>query len=181
MVHTPAMSDAILSDAEREALLTARVRLLKLPPDRIVPAQTAPVAPLKNLFDALDGDNATVHAAVLAFIKAVNELCDSVSRKNGKANVSAVEAAQHGFEALFDRFELNNTDPAAALRTIRNTRAAARGLDVAAIGATVFARSEARAAKDFETADRLHKELVAQGVVIVDDADNSDWTLSIEN
>jgi len=170
------MPDPIISEAERESLLTARVRLLRLPPERIIDVQTAPAGPLKHLFDALDGDPATVRTAVLAFIKAVNELCDGALRKQGRVNRSAVEAAEYGFDALADRFQLNTTDAAAALRSLRDARAASRHLDVAAIDAQVLARATARQAKDFETADRLHRELLALGVV-VDDVDGSDWTL----
>jgi cysteinyl-tRNA synthetase len=180
MVQEGGMPQSIMSEAERASLLTARVRLMKLPPERIVHAQTAPTAPLKNLFDALDGDAQTMRAGVLAFIKAVNELCDGVLRKEGRVNVSAVEAAEHGFDALADRLALSLTDPVASLRALRDARAAARQLDVAAIDDAVRARATARQTKDFETADRLHRELRAQGVVVVDDADGSDWTLSAD-
>lgn len=174
------MPQSILSEAERESLLIARVRLMKLPPERIVDAQTAPTAPLKHLFDALDGDAATMREAVLAFIKAVNELCDGALRKQGRVNVSAVEAAEHGFDALADRLALSMTDPVASLRALRDSRALARQLDVAAIDAAVRDRAAARQSKDFDAADRLHLELRALGVVVVDDADGSDWTLTAD-
>jgi len=51
------------------------------------------------------------------------------------------------------------------------------GLDVKAIDATIGARVEARQGRDFETADRLQRELLVQGVVLLDHADGTDWTL----
>ena len=180
MMQEGAVPHFIISQAEREALLTARARLMKLPPERIIDAQTAPTAPLKQLFDALDGDAATMREAVLAFIKAVNELCDGVLRKQGRVNVSAVEAAEHGFEALADRLELSINDPVASLRVLRDSRAAQRQLDIPAIDAAVRARATARHTRDFDTADRLHRDLLAQGVVVVDDGDGSDWTLTAD-
>lgn len=171
------MADILLADVEIEALIIARTRLMALPHDRIIDAQTAPVTALKYLTDGLAGDDDTARAAVLAFTKAVNELCDGALRKNGRVNVSAVEAAEQGFEVLGDRFDLGGDDPLGHLRTLRNTRAKARGLDVARIDTTVAARAAARAAKDFDSADRLHDELVAQGVQLVDSVDGASWTL----
>jgi cysteinyl-tRNA synthetase len=180
MMQEGAVSHFNISEAERESLLAARVRLMKLPPERIINAQTAPAAPLKGLFDALDGDAATVREAMLAFIKGVNELCDGVLRKQGRANASAVEAAAHGFEALADRLELRINDPVTWLRVLRDSRAAERQLDIPAIDGAVRARATARLTRDFDTADRLHRELLALGVVVVDDGDGSDWTLTAD-
>jgi len=172
------MSNSILSEAERESLLTARVRLTNLPPERIIDVQTAPAAPLRDLLAALQADPAVVRASVLAFIKAVNELCDGVLRKQGRVNRSAVQAAEDGFVDLADHFDLDTEDAADRLRVIRDARAVARDLDIAAIDASIVARAEARAAKDFETADRLQRELLAKGVVLLDHATGSDWTLA---
>lgn len=170
------MSDVIISQDEREALFTTRLRLLNLPAERIVGAQTAPATALRL---QLSGEPATVRESVLAFLRAVNELCDGVQRKQSRGvNVSAVQAAQDGFGVLMDRLRLSDQDPATWLRALRDTRAAERKLDVAAIDATISARSAARSAKDFETADRLQRELLAQGVVLLDHAQGSEWTLS---
>jgi cysteinyl-tRNA synthetase len=101
-----------------------------------------------------------------------------VQRKHGRVNVSAVEAAEHGFEALAERLQFSINDPVASLRILRDSRAAQRQLDIPAIDAAVRARATARHTKDFDTADRLHRALLAQGVVVVDDGDGSDWTLT---
>jgi cysteinyl-tRNA synthetase len=175
MVQTVAMSASILSETERESLLLARVRLMKLPPERIIDVQTAPTAALKQLLDALHGDAATVHDAVVAFSKGVNDLCDGALRKHGRVNVSAVQAAEDGFEAITNQFNLD--DPVASLRALRDSRAAARRLDVTAIDEAVLARAIARQNKAFDTADRLHRELREKGVVVIDDTDGSEWTL----
>ena len=60
------------------------------------------------------------------------------------------------------------------------SRAAERQLDVPAIDGAVRARATARLTRDFDTADRLHRELLALGVVVVDDGDGSDWTLTAD-
>jgi cysteinyl-tRNA synthetase len=179
MVQNVAMSPSILSEAERESLLLARVRLMKLPAERIIDVQTAPTAALKQLLDALHGDQANVHDAVVAFTKGVNELCDGALRKHGRVNVSAVQAAEEGFEALTTQFELD--DPVASLRALRDSRAAARRLDVKSIDEAVRARATARQNKAFDTADRLHRELREKGVVVIDDNDGSHWTLTADD
>lgn len=172
------MSSSILSEAEREYLYTTRKRLNDLPSERIVAVQTPPAAALTRVRTALSGESATVREAVLAFLKAVNELCDSALRKHGRVNLSAVQAAEAGFVAIADELQLGTEDPAAYLRALRDARAAERQLDVPAIEAAIRARAAARAAKDFETADRLQRELLARGVVLLDHAHGTDWTLS---
>jgi len=170
------MTNPLLSDAELEALFTARLRLTNLPPERIIDVQTAPATSLRQLQHALGGDGA--HDAVVTFVSAVNELCDGALRKQGRVNLSAVQAAEDGFEALRLQRGLDTDDAATFLRDLRNARAAERKLDVQSIDAAIDARAIARAAKDFETADRLQRELLARGVVLLDHANGSDWTLS---
>ena len=172
------MSNPQLSDAEHEALFTARLRLKNLPPERVIDVQTAPSASLRQVLHALNGEPAAVREAVVMFIKAVNELCDGVLRKQGRANLSAVQAAEEGFEALRLQCGLDSDDAVTFLRDLRDARATERKLDVRTIDATIDARALARAAKDFETADRLQRELLAKGVVLLDHAHGSDWTLS---
>ncbi len=174
------MPNSIISEAERESLFATRKRLMNLPPERIIFVQTAPAAPLREVLSALDGEPAAAHDAVLAFLKAVNELCDGVLRKQGRANLSAVQAAEEGFDILAARLGLGTDDPDVFLRALRDRRAAERELDVSAIDAAIGARAAARTAKDFETADRVQRELLAQGVILLDHANGSDWTLSID-
>jgi cysteinyl-tRNA synthetase len=171
------VSNPIISEAEREYLYTTRKRLDDLPPGRIVNVQTPPAAALTQVLSAVDGERESVRDAVLAFLKAVNELCDGALRKGGRVNLSAVQAAEQGFAALAEQLELGTEEPAAYLRSVRDARAAARQLDVPAIEAAIRARAAARAAKDFEAADRLQRELRAQGVVLLDHAQGTEWTL----
>lgn len=171
------MSESIISEAEREYLYTTRKRLNDLSPERIIDVQTPPAAALTQVRTALNAEPASVRGAVLAFLKAVNELCDGALRKQGRVNLSAVQAAEEGFDALAQQLHLGTEDPVTYLRALRDARAAEGQLDVPAIEAAIRARATARAAKDFETADRLQRELLAQGVVLLDHAQGTDWTL----
>jgi cysteinyl-tRNA synthetase len=169
------MSNPILSAAEHESLYAARLRLMSLPAERIIDVQTAPAA---LQLHRLNGEPAEVREAALAFLKAVNELCDGVLRKQSRGvNRSSVQAAEEGF-AVLGRFGLGTDEPAAFLRSLRDARAAERHLDVAGIDAAITARAAARAERDFATADRLQQELLARGVVLNDHATGSEWTLT---
>jgi len=48
----------------------------------------------------------------------------------------------------------------------------------AVVGAELAARAEARAARDFATADAIRDRLAAAGVAVEDSADGARWTLA---
>lgn len=172
------MTDFSLSAAEIESLLLANLRLLQLPDARVIDVQTKPATALSHLLDVIEGEPAVIRAAMKVFVKAVNELCDGALRKDGRVNASAVEMAEDGFRAIAARFDVDLEDPSTQLRRRRDALATERALDVAAVDATIRARVVARQARDFETADRLQQELLAQGVVLLDSAEGTDWTLT---
>ncbi|RMG98538.1 MAG: cysteine--tRNA ligase [Deltaproteobacteria bacterium] len=68
-------------------------------------------------------------------------------------------------------------DPGPYLRRRRDARAARMGLDVARIEQLLHERQAARAARDFEAADRLRDELRSMGVSVLDGPEGSDWTV----
>jgi cysteinyl-tRNA synthetase len=49
------------------------------------------------------------------------------------------------------------------------------GLDATAIDAAIAARNAAKAAKNYPEADRIRKELLAQGVELKDSANGTTW------
>jgi cysteinyl-tRNA synthetase len=173
-------------EAERRVAYVYKTkhRLTDLPENRIVDDQGPGASELAgfaaNLRAALDDDlNMPVALAKLAdFLKAVNELCDQAMRKKGKAPRAAVDDANAGFQALARELGLGTEEPHAILRRIRDRRARARGLDAAAIEASIQARTEARKSKDFAEADRIRDELAAQGVELLDGPAGTGWTIT---
>jgi cysteinyl-tRNA synthetase len=173
-------------EAERRVayIYKTKQRLADLPENRIADGQGSGASELTgfgaSLRAALDDDlNMPVALAKLAdFLKAVNELCDQAMRKKGKASRAAVDAANVGFQALARELGLGSEEPNAILLRIRDRRARARGLDAAAIEASIQARTEARKSKDFAEADRIRDELAAQGVELLDGPAGTGWTIT---
>jgi cysteinyl-tRNA synthetase len=176
---------ALLNQAEQqlEYLYATKKRLSELPKERIIEVQTAPALGLTDLpyalGSALDNDLdialALTHAH--AFLKAVNELCDAALRKQGKVNRSAVQAAEEGLSTIKGLLGLGTEDPSRFLRRVRDRRAHARGIDIDQVEAKIQARVKARTNKDFSRADQLQSELTADGIVLLDHARGTEWTL----
>ena len=54
-------------------------------------------------------------------------------------------------------------------------QAGTQGVDAGAIEAQIAARAAAKAAKDWAEADRIRKDLLAQGIVLKDSAAGTTW------
>ncbi len=64
------------------------------------------------------------------------------------------------------------------LRQDREREAAKRGLAVAEIERLIAERRDARAAKAWQRADEIRKDLAAQGVILQDAPDATTWTIA---
>ncbi|OYU74670.1 MAG: cysteine--tRNA ligase, partial [Burkholderiales bacterium PBB5] len=62
-----------------------------------------------------------------------------------------------------------------APRTFLQAAGAAGGLDEASINGLIAARAAAKAAKNFAEADRIRKDLVAQGIELKDSPTGTTW------
>jgi cysteinyl-tRNA synthetase len=159
-------------------------RLAELPVERIVPVQTAPSDVLAAISDALtnaladDLDTPRALSAMDSFLIAVNAMCDAALRKQGRVNISAVEAAQAGFAKLSGLLGLGAENPLRFLERVRNRRARQQQIDVSAVDRKVAERIAARTARDFARADRLQAELLALGVILLDNPSGTTWTLA---
>jgi cysteinyl-tRNA synthetase len=75
---------------------------------------------------------------------------------------------------------LFEAEPRAWLLARRARQVKARGIDVAKVEAAIAARQAARAAKNFQEADRIRAELQAQGVEIMDTPRGTEWKVASE-
>ena len=105
---------------------------------------------------AMDEDFGTPEAVAVLF-----ELAGEVNR-----SASAERAGL--LKALGGLLGLLQTDPTVYLQ-------AGAGLDEAAIQAQIQARADAKKAKNFAEADRIRKDLLAQGIVLKDAATGTTW------
>jgi cysteinyl-tRNA synthetase len=175
-----------LDESERRlAHLYATLRRLgELPVERVVPVQTAPNDALVTIADALydalgnDLDSPEALRVLDGFLSEVNALCDAALRKRGRVNRSAVDAAEAGFATLSRLLGLGAEDPVRFLLRVRTRRAKQQRVDVTVVERKVLERSAARAARDFERADRLQVELLSLGVSLLDGPAGTTWTLA---
>ena len=133
---------------------------------------------LTRLYSALDKaptDGAMDADAVAAFDEAMNDdfntpkafavLFDLARRLN-----SGETALAPTLKTLGGRLGLLQQDPAAYLKGQNSGT-----LTEADILACIAARAEAKAAKDYARADAIRAELAAQGIIIKDTADGTEW------
>jgi cysteinyl-tRNA synthetase len=172
-------------EAERrvEYIYSTRERLSMIPEKRVVdrpdPVPQAIEGFVGALAQGLDDDlNMPLGLSHLSeFLKAVNELAEGAKGKKGKVAKSAVEAARKGFAALDAELGLGGQDPEKVLLSIRDRRAADRGITGADVETKISARAQARADKDFEKADAIRAELTAMGVELLDSPAGTTWRI----
>ena len=108
---------------------------------------------------AMDEDFGTPEAVAVLF-----DLAGEVNRHQSSELAGLLKA-------LGGILGLLQTDPKTYLQ-------AGAGLDEAAIQAHIQARADAKAAKNFDEADRIRKHLSAQGIVLKDSAAGTTWEAS---
>ncbi len=172
-----------IEEAEKrvEYLYQTRRRLNAVPEKRIIDSGIAPrelTGLEKGISEAFDDDlNMPIAVArVSEFLKAVNEACDAAMKKKGKLPKASYEAALAGFATIETRLGLGTADPETTLNTVRDRRAAARGLTPADVEAQIEARANARAEKNFEQADEIRKALSEKGIELHDGPEGTTWS-----
>jgi len=146
-------SDVHLSDA-KGALKRLYTALQAVTPADVKIDWAEPLA--ARFKAAMDEDFGTPEAVAVLF-----ELAGEVNR-----SASAERAGL--LKALGGLLGLLQTDPTVYLQ-------AGAGLDEAAIQAQIQARADAKKAKNFAEADRIRKDLLAQGIVLKDSAAGTTW------
>ncbi len=117
-------------------------------------------------------------AAIFALFAAMNALVDKPPT-NDKAVVGRtlyeLRATVTKISSVMGLFEMS---PAAWLRQRRDRAVRRKGIDAARVEALIEERSQARARKDFEEADRLRNELKALGVEVIDRPLQTTWKVA---
>ncbi|GAA1916881.1 cysteine--tRNA ligase [Nocardioides lentus] len=134
--------------------------------DRLPPAFVA----------ALDDDLGTP-AAVGALHDAVREGNRLLAGGGADATARAAEVAD-GVRAMLDVLGLDPADPAWGSRAAGDAEDRLTGVVDSLVTALLAERAEARAAKDFATADAIRDRLAAAGLEVTDTPDGSAWSLS---
>jgi cysteinyl-tRNA synthetase len=107
----------------------------------------------------------------------VNRLLDRGGGIDEKARRATIARFLREMAGIAEVLGVFGRDPREYLRSRRDQKAARIGLDSARVDGIVERRRQARAQKDWETADRLRDELASMWVTVQDGADQTTWTL----
>ena len=147
----------------KHALDRLYLTLSKLPgPDRTDPGTPVPPAIRKVLLDDMNTPKA--QAVLFDLARAANGTDDDQQQARIKREMLAAG----------DLLGIFQSKPASWLRTARG----ATVIDNAEIERLLETRRAARAARDFETADRIRDQLEAEGVILEDGPDETRWRLA---
>ncbi len=129
--------------------------------------------------EAMDDDFATVRAIVpvIEGFKLLNELM--VTRK-AKKRAAAQASARKLMATLIKVDEVLNVfgePPAEYLARHRAKAAERRGVDTEWVARRIADRVAARVGRDWAEADAIRDELLAGGIVLMDHADGTDWSV----
>lgn len=132
-----------------------------------------------NILNALDEDFNTSLALSHAFelARAINRF--SAHKKAKKRGGPIVAAALAGFAELGKAIGLLGDDPAEFQLEVKRKRLDAMGLNQADIEATLEARSQARAEKNWAKSDELRDALAAKGILVMDTPNGVDWRVQL--
>jgi cysteinyl-tRNA synthetase len=126
---------------------------------------------------ALDDDFNTARsiASVFDYVRLVNAAADKRRAKPTKLFVESMRrflADMASFGKVLNLFE---REPVALLRELRRCVLAQRGIDPSTVEEALRLRTEARARKDFASADALRNEWLQRGIEFRDSPTGSEW------
>ncbi len=129
--------------------------------------------------EAMDDDFSTVRAIVpvIEGFKLLNEL---IATRKAKKRAAAQAAARKLMAALRLVDEVLNVfgeRPEPYLERHRAKAASRNDIDMAWVEARIADRVAARVGRDWAAADAIRDELLGRGVVLMDHADGTDWTI----
>lgn len=132
------------------------------------------------LDEALDDDFNTAAAMghLFEMVRAINRFANDRKARGRGAEVLAPAAA--AFAAAGRSLGVGAMLPAAFFDEVKVKRLRAQGRSLADVEARIRDRAAARASKDWAVADAIREELDAQGIVVMDGAEGSNWRVRVE-
>lgn len=120
-------------------------------------------------------DDFNTAAAVAAINKAMKSGRELVTGKKSDVRKAEAVKLRQAILTVGNVLGLFSQDPAAATRDLRTRLLPELGITEGEIEAAIVRRTEARAARDFATADAVRGELLARGIELRDSGDGTGW------
>ena len=132
-----------------------------------------------RLLYALDEDFNTAQAMGILFelVRAVNRMANH--KKARRRGGPVVAGALRAFELLTTSLGLLAADADAFFDEVKEKRLGSMGVSRADVDALIVKRGEARAAKDWSTADAIRDELNTLGIDVRDGAEGVTWRVRV--
>jgi cysteinyl-tRNA synthetase len=132
----------------------------------------------KNFKDSMDDDfnTAVALAHMFSICKYVNSLV--INKKYTKEDISAtLTQIKEKTKQLFSIFGLLQETPEDFMDELKRKHLNHLGITKAYIDGMILQRSDAKANKDYEMADRLRNALLEQGIILNDNNNGANWDI----
>jgi len=130
---------------------------------------------------ALEDDFNTprVFALIFDYVRALNNFLE---KKGFKGTAKAGDLAQvflDNLQKLAAVLNLFGAEPSPFLMDLKRRVLIERGISIDALEAKIVERTNARAAKDWAKSDQIRDELLAQGVLLLDSPQGTEWDIKL--
>ena len=136
----------------------------------------APARFIDAFTEAMDDDFNTAKALGMLFelVHSLNRLLDELPHPGAEAK-EALKNAWEQIEPALDVFGILDRSPAEYFDEVKGRKLSDMDIDESEIEQLINQRTEARANKDFATADNIRDELAGRGIILEDGPDGTTW------
>ncbi len=167
----------------KEALKRTTTKKKRPISDKAQEAYSLISAMSERFFQAMDDDFNTAKAIGLLFeaVRMLNILTEEAKKRQSALYCPVIEGSIEAIIEMGDVLGILKEDPQVLIEEKKITYLEKIGVSKEIIEEKIAARNEARANKDWETADKIRDELAQKGIVLMDTPDGTRWNVNITN